>query len=239
MINFDLQNHRPLREIVYEELKRQIVVGEIAPGTRRMEVELADEMGVSRTPVREAIRKLEKEGLVSIEPRRGAYASDISIKEMVDVLEVRQDLEGMAAGLAAVKVTEEEKEELLKATEGYKHAVESGDVQEIIRWDEAFHKLIVRCSGNKTLIQLVSQIQELALRFRYIYYEDFSRFEGQPQEHKEIVDAIISGNAEKARIEADQHISRLKEFVINEGETVFHGNHGKNAKDNKNIKNPQ
>ena len=128
MINFDLQNHRPLREIVYEELKRQIVVGEIAPGTRMMEVELADEMGVSRTPVREAIRKLEKEGLVSIEPRRGAYASDISIKEMVDVLEVRQDLEGMAAGLAAVKVTEEEKEELLKATEGYKHAVESGDV---------------------------------------------------------------------------------------------------------------
>ena len=112
-------------------------------------------------------------------------------------------------------------------------------MQEIIRWDEAFHKLIVRCSGNKTLIQLVSQIQELALRFRYIYYEDFSRFEGQPQEHKEIVDAIISGNAEKARIEADQHISRLKEFVINEGETVFHGNHGKNAKDNKNIKNPQ
>ena len=113
MLNFDLQNHRPLREIVYEELKRQIVVGEIAPGTRMMEVELADEMGVSRTPVREAIRKLEKEGLVSIDPRRGAYASDISIKEMVDVLEVRQDLEGMAAGLAAVKVTEEEKEELL------------------------------------------------------------------------------------------------------------------------------
>ena len=63
MINFSLQNHRPLREIVYEELKRQIMVGEIAPGTRMMEVDLADEMGVSRTPVREAIRKLEKEGL--------------------------------------------------------------------------------------------------------------------------------------------------------------------------------
>ena len=78
MINFTLQNHKPLREIVYEELKRQIMVGEIAPGTRMMEVELAEEMGVSRTPVREAIRKLEKEGLVTIEPRRGAYASDIS-----------------------------------------------------------------------------------------------------------------------------------------------------------------
>ena len=228
MINFDLQNHRPLREIVYEELKRQILIGEIAPGTRMMEVELADEMGVSRTPVREAIRKLEKEGLVSIEPRRGAYASDISIKDIVDVMEVRQDLEGMAAGLAAIKATKEEKEALKKATEEYRRAVETGSIDEIIKWDEAFHKRVVSCSGNKTLIQLVSQVQELALRFRYIYYDDFSRFEGQPMEHKDIVDAIISGDAEKASRSADEHISRLKEFVIKEGETVFHGNHGRN-----------
>ena len=69
MINFTLQNHKPLREIVYEELKRQIMVGEIAPGTRMMEVELAEEMGVSRTPVREAIRKLEKEGLLKGLPK--------------------------------------------------------------------------------------------------------------------------------------------------------------------------
>lgn len=98
MLNFDLQNHRPLREIVYEQLKMQILTGKIVPGTRMMEVELADEMGVSRTPVREAIRKLEKEGLVTIEPRRGAYASDISVKDMVDTLEVREDLEALAAG---------------------------------------------------------------------------------------------------------------------------------------------
>lgn len=234
MLNFDLQNHRPLREIVYEELKRQILIGEIAPGTRMMEVELADDMGVSRTPVREAIRKLEKEGLVTIEPRRGAYASDISIKDMVDVMEVRQDLEGMAAGLAAIKATDEEKEELRRATEAYKAAVESGNIQEIIKWDEAFHKKIVSCSGNKTLIQLVSQVQELALRFRYIYYDDFSRFEGQPMEHKEIVEAILSNDAEKARKAADEHISRLKEFIIKEGESVFHGNHGNNSNHGRN-----
>ena len=119
MLNLDLQNHRPLREIVYEELKRQILVGEIAPGTRMMEVELAEEMGVSRTPIREAIRKLEKEGLVTIEPRRGAYASEISVKDMVDVLEVRQDLEGMAAALAAEKVTEEEKQAFIKVNSDY------------------------------------------------------------------------------------------------------------------------
>ena len=227
MLNFDLQNHRPLREIVYEELKKQILVGEIAPGTRMMEVDLADDMGVSRTPVREAIRKLEKEGLVTIEPRRGAYASDISIKDIEDVLEVRQDLEGMAAAMAALRVTEDQKALLNKATEDYKKAVESGNIKEIIRCDEAFHKLIVSCSDNKTLIHLVSQVQELALRFRYIYYDDFSRFGSQPMEHKEIIEAILSGDAEKARQAAGEHILHLKTFVVNEGESVFHGNHGK------------
>ena len=225
MLNFDLQNHKPLREIVYEELKRRILIGEIAPGTRMMEVELADDMGVSRTPVREAIRKLEKEGLVTIEPRRGAYASDVSIKDMTDVLEVRQYLEGMATGMAALKITEEEKRELLKATEAYSKAVESEDTDEIILCDELFHKLIVDCSGNKTLIQMISQVQELALRFRYIYYDDFSRYRNQPLEHKEIVEAIMSGDSEKARHAADVHIARLKEFVTEEGNEIIHGGH--------------
>ena len=223
MINFDLQNHRPLREIVYEELKREILVGEIAPGTRMMEIELADEMGVSRTPVREAIRKLEKEGLVTIEPRKGAYASDVSIKDMVDVLEVREDLEAMAAALAAQKVTEDEKKALLDATLEYQRAVESEKTEDIIRCDEGFHQLIVNRSGNKTLIQLFSQVQELALRFRYLYYDDFSRYERMPLEHREIEEAILSGNYEEARIAAGEHVKKLKQFVIDEGEQIFHG----------------
>ena len=221
MINFDLQNHRPLREIVYEELKREILVGEIAPGTRMMEIELADEMGVSRTPVREAIRKLEKEGLVTIEPRKGAYASDVSIKDMVDVLEVREDLEAMAAAMAAQKVNKDEKQALIEATMEYKEAVESERTEDIRRCDEKFHQLIVNYSGNKTLIQLFSQVQELALRFRYLYYDDFSRYERMPMEHREIEEAILSGDYEKARVAAGEHVKKLKQFVIDEGEKIF------------------
>ena len=221
MINFDLQNHRPLREIVSEELKREILVGEIAPGTRMMEIELADEMGVSRTPVREAIRKLEKEGLVTIEPRKGAYASDVSIKDMVDVLEVREDLEAMAAAMAAQKVNKDEKQALIEATMEYKEAVESERTEDIIRCDEKFHQLIVNYSGNKTLIQLFSQVQELALRFRYLYYDDFSRYERMPMEHREIEEAILSGDYEKARVAAGEHVKKLKQFVIDEGEKIF------------------
>lgn len=221
MLNFDLQNHRPLREIVYEELKRQILVGEIAPGTRMMEVDLADEMGVSRTPVREAIRKLEKEGLVTIEPRRGAYASDISIKDMLDVLEVRQTLEGMAASLAARKVTEEEKRDFIKASKAYNDAVASGNTDEIIKCDELFHQLIVNYSDNKTLETLLSQVQELALRFRYIYYDDFSRYERMPREHEVIEEAILSGDTAKAKVVAENHVANLKEFVAVHGKSLF------------------
>lgn len=220
MLNLDLHNHRPLREIVYEELKRQILMGEITPGTRMMEVELAEKMGVSRTPVREAIRKLEKEGMVAIEPRRGAYASDISIKDMLDVLEVRQDLEGMAAAMAARKVTEDEKKAFIKANTAYMEAVKSGDTEEIIRCDEVFHKLIGDFSGNKTLNQLLSQVQELALRFRYLYYDDFSRYEKMPMEHEEIEEAILSGDSRKARIVAEEHIDNLKKFVTEKGEKM-------------------
>ena len=118
MLNLTIQNHRPLREIVYEELREGILTGAIKPGTRMMEVDLAEEMGVSRTPVREAIRKLEKEGLVTIRPRKGAYASDISVKSMMDILEVRSNLEGLAAYLAAERMSPEKKEALVKVERG-------------------------------------------------------------------------------------------------------------------------
>ena len=88
MLDLGATNHRPLREIVYEELKMQVLTGQIEPGSRMMEVELAESLGVSRTPIREAIRQLEKEGLVTIEPRRGAYASQVSVSDMAIVLAI-------------------------------------------------------------------------------------------------------------------------------------------------------
>ena len=225
MLNFDLHNHRPLREIVYEQLKRQILTGEITPGTRMMEVELADEMGVSRTPVREAIRKLEKEGLVTIEPRKGAYASDISVKDMIDTMEVREHLESLAAHLAAMTMTEEQREELERITEGYTQAIYNNDMEEMIHYDELFHKGIVYASGNKTLIQVSEAVQELSLRFRYLYYDDLSRYGSMPMEHKEILEAIENRDAEAAKECAKNHVKRLKDFVIRVGEHAFKHEH--------------
>lgn len=217
MLNFDIQNHRPLREMVYEELKMQILTGAIVPGTRMMEVELAKEIGVSRTPIREAIRKLEKEGLVTIEPRRGAYASQISTEDMVEILEVRQNMEGLAAFFAASRMNDEQMAELKDVSEHYNKAVQDGDMQEMIKYDTRFHRIIVESCNNKVLVQMIEQLQELVLRFRYIYYDNFRRAENMPEEHFEILHAIETGNAEAARSAADIHIDRLKELVIREG----------------------
>ena len=221
MLNFELENHKPLREIVYEQLKFQILKGKIKPGTRMMEVELAEDMGVSRTPVREAIRKLEKEALVVIEPRKGAYVSGISVKEMLDTLVVREELEALAASLAAKRVTEEELDDLDRNVRQYTEANASGAMDKIIHADESFHRKIVGLSGNKALIQLFESVQELSLRFRYLYYEDFSRYENMPVEHKKIVEAIRSGDSDAARTMSDNHVKKLKDFVVREGESAF------------------
>ena len=217
MLNFDAHSHRPLREIVYEELKMQILTGKIAPGTRMMEVELAESMGVSRTPIREAIKKLEQEGLVVIEPRKGAYASQISVKDMVDILEVRQDMEGLAAHMAAYRMTPKQMKELESISIAYNKAVEDGNMADMIRFDTDFHNLIVESCNNSILTMMINQLQELLLRFRYVYYDNIKRAEKMPSEHSMIMEAIKDGRSDAARVSAEMHIERIKDMVMNDG----------------------
>lgn len=210
----DLKIQKPLRELVYQELKHKILTGEIASKTRLMEIDLAERMNVSRTPIREAIRELADDGLVTIEPRRGAYVSKISIKDMLDIFEVREDLEGLTAYLAAKRINEDEKKELRGYVEKLRVAVEEGDKNEMVACDENFHNCLVNCCDNAILKQMVDQIQELSLRFRYIYFDDFSRYESIPDQHESILEAVCSGDAEKARRDADIHIKELKAFIF-------------------------
>lgn len=218
MFNLNLTNHKPLREIVFEELRNLILTGKIEPGTRMMEIELADEMGVSRTPIREAIRKLEEEGLVVIEPRKGAYVSEISVPDMVNILEVREHLDGLSAFFAAQRVSEEGKTRLMEVSSQFNHAVEEGDMDSMIKFDTTLHKIIVDETDNSYLVNMVERLQELVLRFRYIYYKDFKRAEEMPNEHKIIIDAIINGDKTLAREESELHIRKLKELVLEDSE---------------------
>lgn len=221
MINFEIQSHRPLRELVYEELRNLILSGEIKPGTRMMEIELADSMGVSRTPIREAIRKLEKEGLVIIEPRKGAYVSTISMNDIVNILQIRGTLEGLAAMLAATRIKEIELMKLKEASQAFDRAVEEGNTKEMISNDTLFHHIIVEASGNDLLIKMVTDLQEIVLRFRYLYYKDFKRAEKMPPEHANILRAIETGSGETARSAAEFHINSLRDMIIMDSNELF------------------
>lgn len=211
------QKTKSLREHVYEKLKRKLLTGEIKPGTRMMEVELAGSLGVSRTPIREAVRQLEKEGLVTIAPGRGAFASEISLRDIIDTLSVREDLDALAASLAAEKITKADRERLEELTQKYEAAIKSGDHDAMIHADEKFHRKIVKISGNKTLAMVAKTVQAQVQRFRYLYYEDLKNYQNMPAEHREIIEALVSGDSEVARKVSDEHVKRLRDFVIKEG----------------------
>ena len=215
MTDIQLKVQKPLKDLVYLELKHKILTGEIVSQTRLMEIDLSEKMNVSRTPIREAIKRLADDGLVKVEPRRGAYVANISIKDMLDVFEVREDMEGFVAKLAAQRISEEEKVQLRAIAEEYSEAIEKADDKEnIIALDEKFHNFIVKCSGNETLSELVNYVQELSLRFRYLYYDDSSLYESTAEQHNRIMEAINAGREREARIEADAHVKALKEFVF-------------------------
>ena len=215
MTDIQLKVQKPLKDLVYLELKHKILTGEIVSQTRLMEIDLSEKRNVSRTPIREAIKRLADDGLVKVEPRRGAYVANISIKDMLDVFEVREDMEGFVAKLAAKRITEEEKVQLKEIAYEYEAAIEKADDKErIIELDEKFHNFIVKCSGNETLRELVNYVQELSLRFRYLYYDDFSLYESTAEQHNRIMEAINSGRENEARVEADAHVKALKEFVF-------------------------
>jgi len=214
MINFSINSHKPLRDLVYDELKQLILTGEMKPGTRLMEVDLADEMGVSRTPVREALRKLEKDKLIFIEPRKGVYVSDISVSDMMDVIEIRETLESLAASLAAGKIEESDLKDLLEARRAYEKAVLEDDKAGLIESDTLFHKIIVEASGNSYLIGICNNIGELVQRFRSKYFHEFDRAEVVTAEHERIYKAISERDPEAAKKAAAYHASSLHEALL-------------------------
>ena len=137
-----LDAYRPLREVVSEALRQAIKDGVLKPGERLMEIQLAEELGVSRTPIREAIRKLELEGFVVMVPRRGTYVADISLKDIAQVFEIRSALEELAAGLAAERITPDELEYLERILVEINEYIDNDQFDKIVDADIRFHDVL-------------------------------------------------------------------------------------------------
>ena len=149
-IDFEVKmnEYLPLRDVVFNTLRRAILRGELKPGERLMEIQLANKLGVSRTPIREAIRKLELEGLVLMIPRKGAEVAEITEKNLRDVLEVRCALEELAVQLACERIDQDKLNDLHAAAEHFREILDSDDITAIGEADEAFHDVIFAATGN-------------------------------------------------------------------------------------------
>lgn len=204
----------PLRDVVFNTLRKAILTGELQPGERLMEIHLANQLGVSRTPIREAIRKLELDGLVIMIPRRGAEVAQITEKELKDVLEVRRALDALCAELACDRITEEEKLQLKKACIEFEKATATGDATTIAEADVKLHDIIVAATGNKRLIQLVNNLSEQMYRYRFEYIKDENQHNHLVDEHRMIYESIIKHDKEKAAQAARMHIDNQEKSII-------------------------
>lgn len=204
----------PLRDVVFNTLRQAILTGELKPGERLMEIHLANRLGVSRTPIREAIRKLELEGLVTMIPRRGAEVAQITEKSMNDVLEVRRAMDALCAELACERITDEELQALKVACDAFEQTVKTRDVKVIAQADVALHDIIVKATGNQRLIQLVHNLSEQMYRYRFEYIKDYSQHERLVEEHRIIYNSIVNKDVETASEAAKTHIDNQKKAII-------------------------
>ena len=159
-LELNMNAYLPLRDVVFSTLREAILKGELKPGERLMELQLAEKMGVSRTPIREAIRKLELEGLVLMIPRKGAEVAEITEKNLRDVLEVRCALEELAVQLACDRMDEEGIKAMKEASAEFCNTLDSDDITRIAQADVALHDIIVQATGNQRLIQLAVQCHD-------------------------------------------------------------------------------
>lgn len=213
-LKVNINEYLPLRDVVFNTLRQAILTGEFTPGERLMEIALAERLGVSRTPVREAIRKLELEGLVVMIPRKGAEVARITEKDLRNVLEVRCALEELSASLACDRITEEEKEEFHKALTIFEEAVASKDVSEIVNKDVEFHDVIFKTTKNERLIQMLNNLREQIYRYRIEYAKDEDYHEVLLKEHREIFQAIVNNEKVKAMDFVKTHIYNQELIVI-------------------------
>lgn len=197
-ISLKMNEYLPLRDVVFNTLRNAILTGELSPGERLMEIKLADKLGVSRTPIREAIRKLELEGLVVNTPRKGAEVANISAEDLRDVLEVRRSLEVLAIRLACDKMTEETLELLHENIDAFKHSIDAKATSDIASVDVSFHDIIYKSTGNNRLIQILNNISEQMYRYRFEYIKNKEAWNRLVEEHMNIYEAIKNRDKELA-----------------------------------------
>ena len=213
--NINTNEYLPLRDVVFNTLRDAILTGKLVPGERLMENQLAEKLGVSRTPVREALRMLELENLVELVPRKGAQVLDMSEKDIVNILEVRSALEGLATSVACKKMSKEDLQQLKTMEVDFEKAVADNDVEHFVDIDEDFHDLIFAATENDKLINIFRNLRIQLYRYRMAQAKNNeTSMSTIVAHHRSIIRAIENHDAEEGASIAQGHIKYQTESIL-------------------------
>lgn len=171
-----------------------------------MELQLAAKLGVSRTPIREAIRMLEQEGLAVTIPRKGAEVAKMTEKDMEDVLQIREALDELAAKIACEQISEEQLEELVATMHEFEESTKTNNVKKIAEADVKFHDIIYQSTGNPKLVNMLNNLREQMYRYRVEYLKDENNYPTLMKEHKDIVEGLVRKNKTQVTETMHQHV---------------------------------
>lgn len=214
------QRRRPVRvdglpssERVYRELRERIITGELVPDTRIVELSIATELDVSRTPVREAVKRLESEQLLVDDPIRGLVVRGPEAGEIEDVYRVREVLDGLATRLAVPRMTEVDVARLEAVLEAMRAAITDGQMQRVVAANIAFHDVLYRCAGNPQLSRIARDLRDYVRRFSTEAFASPERASAVVEEHARILDAIQRRDPDGAEAASHEHLKRARTFV--------------------------
>ena len=197
--------YRSVQEIVFSTLKDQILSGELKPGDPLNTLELSERLGVSRTPIREALNRLEAVGLVTRERHRGMFVRSIPLDEMVNIYCIRAALFGIASRLATRRLTNEQKNRLAELCDQMETLLESHDHAEMLKKNAEFHALISEASNSEDLQILIDQYYHRSTQYRAFSFELAGRDREACREHRQILKALVAGDAEAAEQHSREH----------------------------------
>ena len=203
-----------LHSRVFNQIRNDILNGVYEPGDNLIETKLSEEMGVSRTPVREALRQLELEGLVQSVPNKGVTVKGVSEQDIQDIYTIRMLIEGLAARWAAEKITPSELEELKEAVELEEFYTKKNDYGHLLKFDTRFHDIIFRASKSMPLMHTLSTFHHYVQKARKLSMSSPRRAEEVLEEHKAILQAIIERDADKAERLTTEHVRNASSNLL-------------------------
>lgn len=202
-----------LSSIAYHRLRDMIVTLELEPGELLSERDLMDRLGLGRTPIREALRHLARENLVEIYPRRGMVVAPIDVRDLAAISEIRVELEGFAARLAADRASDADREATVALAADLEATVEETDERALIRFDQRIHRHVHRCAHNPFLAATLDEYLVLSLRLWFLGLHAVHRLDEAVAEHREMLDAILAGDADRAEATVRSHVAGFEREI--------------------------